>query len=67
MNEKTVSVTELRRHLHAALREVQANTALIITRRGQPAAVMVSPAVYETLREDEPSPEWPVGYFEEIY
>ncbi|MBX2997841.1 MAG: type II toxin-antitoxin system Phd/YefM family antitoxin [Caldilineaceae bacterium] len=67
MNEKTVSVTELRRDLHTALREVQANTSIIITHRGRPVAVMVNPAVYETLRGDELSPAWPAGYFEETY
>jgi prevent-host-death family protein len=67
MNTKSVTVTELRRQFHAVLREVSEDTAITITHRGKPVAVLVSPAVYETLRRDEPSPGWPVGYFEETY
>jgi prevent-host-death family protein len=67
MNTKSVTVTELHHQLHAVLREVSEETAITISHRGKPVAVLISPTVYETLRGDEPSPGWPAGYFEETY
>jgi prevent-host-death family protein len=67
MNTKSVTVTQLRRQLHAVLRKVSEDTAITITHHGKPVAMLVSPAVYETLRGDEQSPGWPAGYFEETY
>jgi prevent-host-death family protein len=67
MNTKSVTVTQLRRQLHAVLREVSEDTAIAITRHGEPVAVLVSPAVYEGIQGMEPSQEWPAGYFEETY
>jgi prevent-host-death family protein len=57
MSTKSVTVTQLRRQLHAVLREVSAETAITITRHGEPVAVLVSPAVYEGIQGMEPSQE----------
>jgi prevent-host-death family protein len=49
------------------LREVSEETAITITRHGEPAAVLMSPAVHEGIQGMESYPAWPAGYFEETY
>jgi len=67
MHTKSVTVRQFCRQLHAVLRDVGDGTAITITRHGEPVAVMVSPAAYDSLRGREESQGWPAGYFEQTY
>ena len=67
MNPKSVTMTQLRRHLHRTVHDLQDNTPLTVIHRGRPVAVMVSVAVYEQIQGVEPSSTWPDGYFEQTY
>ncbi len=54
MGKKSYSVAEARAHLPTILNEVGAGDAVYLTRRGQPAAVVVSTKTYDLLREQRP-------------
>ena len=60
-------MTQLRRHLHRTVHDLQDNTPLTVIHRGRPVAVMVSVAVYEQIQGIEPSSTWPDGYFEQTF
>src|SRR5450432_1947460 len=50
MAKKSYSVAQARSHLPTILNEVGAGDEIYLTRRGQPAAVVVSTKVYDALR-----------------
>ena len=50
MHTKSVTMTQLRRHLHRTIHALQDNTPLVITHRGKPVAVMMGVAVYAQMQ-----------------
>ena len=55
MGKRSYSVAEARARLPTILNEVGAGDAVYLTRRGQPAAVVVSTRMYDLLREQRPN------------
>jgi prevent-host-death family protein len=53
--KSSYSVAEARAHLPAILNEIDAGEDVYLTRRGRPAAVVLSPQRFEALRDGRPT------------
>jgi prevent-host-death family protein len=63
MAKKSYSVAEARAKLPTILNEVGAGDEVYLTRRGRPAAVVVSPETYDALRDKRPTFDQTYGEF----